>query len=72
MKKNSINSPRGELKLDPETLYYTAPVGKFLLEAGSINSTIEWKPDIENEWKDFAAIQTDGAVTGWTNTYLCY
>ena len=72
LKINSVNGPRGKLKLDEETLYYTAPVGKFILEAGSINSTIEWKPDIEKEWKDFTAIQTEGAVTGWTNTYLCY
>ena len=72
LKINSVNGPRGKLKLDEETLYYTTPVGKFLLEAGSINSIVEWKPDIEKEWKAFTAIQTEGAVTGWTNTYLCY
>ena len=72
LKKTSVKSARGKLKLDEETLYYTAPVGKFILEAGSINSTTEWQPDIENEWKAFTAMPIEGAVTGWTNTYLCY
>ena len=72
LKRSAITGPRGEMKLDAETLYYTAPAGRFRLEPGSTVSPIEWKNDLEKEWKAFSAIQTEGMVTGWTNTYLCY
>lgn len=72
LKKTILNGPRGEMKLDPETMYYTAPAGRFKLEAGSTVAVVEWVTDLEKEWRTFTAIQTEGAVTGWTNTYLCY
>ncbi len=72
LKKAILNGPRGEMKLDPETMYYTAPAGRFKLEAGTTVAAVEWITDLEKEWKIFTAIQTEGAITGWTNTYLCY
>ena len=70
LNKTPLNSPRGEMKLDFETGYYTAPVGRFTMEAGSTFPVIEWKAELKKEWRSFTAIQTEGAVTGWTNTYL--
>ena len=72
LKKAVLNSPRGQMKLDAETMYYTAPAGKFTMEAGATIPVVEWIADFENEWKAFTAIETTGTVTGWTNTYLCY
>ena len=72
LKRSAITGPRGEMKLDAETLYYTAPAGRFRLEPGSTVSSVEWKNDLEKEWKAFTAIPIEGTVTGWTNTYLCY
>lgn len=70
--RSPLAGPRGEMKLDSETGYYKAPVGRFILEQGSNNASVEWITDIEKEWRTFSAIETEGAVTGWTNTYLCY
>ena len=72
LKKISLQGPRGEMKLDAETLYYTTAFGRFNLQAGSINGGVEWITDFEKDWKIFSSIDTEGAVTGWTNTYLCY
>ena len=72
LKKSVLNGPRGEMKLDPETLYYTCPVGRVEQKTGSTVPEIEWISDIENEWRSFTSLQTEGTVTGWTNTYLCY
>ena len=72
LKQTRLEGPRGEMKLDPESLYYTAPVGKYSLKSGSTNASVEWDIEIEKEWKTFSSIETEGAVTGWTNTYLCY
>jgi branched-chain amino acid transport system substrate-binding protein len=72
LKKTTLAGPRGEMKLDHETLYYTAPAGRFTLEAGSVEPRVEWNSRPESEWKDFTSLQTEGVVSGWTNTYLCY
>lgn len=68
----AIDSPRGALKLDSETQFYIAPVAKYSLKAATDIATIEWISDIERDWRAFTAMPTEGAVTGWTNTYLCY
>ena len=68
----TINGPRGLLKLDPETLFYVAPVTRYSLKAGTLIPETIIIPDLEKEWRSFTAKPTEGAVTGWINTYLCY
>ncbi|MGG9962812.1 ABC transporter substrate-binding protein [Ferruginibacter sp. SUN106] len=72
LKTKTISSPRGILKLDSETQFYIAPVAKYSLKAGADAAQIEWIHNVDNEWKAFTTMPTEGAVTGWTNTYLCY
>lgn len=72
LKNNPLNGIRGKLVLDDETQFYLAPVIKCRLDAGESNPVIDIVHDIGNDWKNFTAKPTEGAVTGWTNTYLCY
>ncbi|MFT3909028.1 MAG: ABC transporter substrate-binding protein [Ferruginibacter sp.] len=72
LKNITLDSPRGNMKLDGETQFYTAPVTKFRLQAGAVNPELISDINIENEWKQFSSKPTEGTVTGWTNTYLCY
>lgn len=67
-----INSPRGEMKLDPETNYFVAPVYKCSVPKNSVNRSIDFIETPENEWAAFVEIPTEGISSGWTNTYLCY
>ncbi|MGC4104144.1 ABC transporter substrate-binding protein [Ferruginibacter sp.] len=71
LKSASLQSPRGALQLDAATQFYVAPVAKYTLQPDAAPQ-IEWSNDIEKEWQQFTALPTEGAVTGWTNTYLCY
>ena len=68
----TIAGPRGLLKLDPETLFYIAPVARYSLKAGTLIPETFIISDLEKEWRSFTAKPTEGAVTGWINTYLCY
>jgi ABC-type branched-subunit amino acid transport system substrate-binding protein len=72
LKINPLQSPRGTLQLDAATQFYLAPAAKYSLAAGSGTPLIEWVTNLEKEWLAFTAFPTEGAVTGWTNTYLCY
>ena len=67
-----INSPRGEMKLDPETNYFIAPVYKCSVPENSGKLSIHFIEAPENEWEAFIEIPTEGVSSGWTNTYLCY
>jgi len=67
-----VNSPRGEMKLDPETNYFIAPVYKCSVPQNSGKLSIHFIETPENEWKTFIEIPTEGVSSGWTNTYLCY
>jgi len=67
-----INSPRGEMKIDPETNYFIAPVYKCSVPQHSGNLSIEYTDTPEDEWKAFVEMPTEGVSSGWTNTYLCY
>ncbi|MEO7308795.1 MAG: ABC transporter substrate-binding protein [Chitinophagaceae bacterium] len=72
LKKSPMAGPRGQMKLDAETLYYTTGFGRFNMEAGTLYGAVERITDFEEDWKTFSSLDTEGAVTGWTNTYLCY
>jgi branched-chain amino acid transport system substrate-binding protein len=67
-----INSPRGELNLDPETNYFIAPFCKYAASPGKLASSVEWIANPEKDWAEFAKMTTEGPSSGWTNTYLCY
>lgn len=67
-----INSPRGEMKLDPETNYYIAPAVKISISQNSGTPVVEWRKDMDKEWKGFVENPTEGVSSGWSNTYLCY
>jgi hypothetical protein len=70
--EGKINSPRGEMKLDPETNYFIAPVCKCSIKQNSGTPGVEWIEIPEKEWNDFVEVPTQGVSSGWTNTYLCY
>lgn len=67
-----ISSPRGELKLDPATNYFTAPVCKCSVKQQAQNCLVAWMEVPEKEWRDFVQAPVHGVSSGWTNTYLCY
>ncbi len=67
-----ISSPRGEMKLDKDTHYFTAPVYKATLNNNSSEMIIENMGNSENDWADFTEHPSEGVSSGWTNTYLCY
>lgn len=67
-----INSPRGEMKLDPETNYFIAPVYKCSVPQNSDKLSIHIIENPKNEWVAFVETPTEGVSSGWTNTYLCY
>ena len=70
--EKKINSPRGEMKLDPETNYFIAPVYKCSLSQNSGKCSIHFIETPESEWKAFVETPSEGVSSGWTNTYLCY
>ncbi len=72
LKQTTLHSPRGNMILDNETQFYLAPVTRFSIKPGAVKPEITDNIEIENEWRSFTSKLTEGAVTGWTNTYLCY
>lgn len=72
LKKVNLDSPRGELQLDGETLYYTSPVYQLSAASGEQQRKTVSRDEYASEWKIFTSHHTTGAVSGWTNTYLCY
>ncbi len=67
-----IKSPRGEMKLDPETNYFITPVYKCSLPQNAPELIFECIGNPEKEWAAFVGQSTEGVSSGWTNTYLCY
>ena len=70
--EEKIKSPRGVMKLDPETNYFIAPVCKCSIPQNSDKLSIEFIETTENDWAGFVEIPTEGISSGWANTYLCY
>ena len=68
----SINGPRGELRLDPATNYFTAPLLKCRLHNNNGQMKADQFPFPADAWETFIQLPTDGSASGWTNTYLCY
>lgn len=72
LKTKKLNGPRGTLQLDTSTLFYVAPVVRCIIPAQSPEMEMEYNMELKNEWKEFTEKPTEGYVSGWTNTYLCY
>jgi len=72
LSENTINSPRGAMKLDTETNYFVSPVYRCSLPQHSDKLLIEKVEFPEQEWAGFTGDPFNGASSGWTNTYLCY
>lgn len=67
-----IDSPRGEMKLDPETHFFIAPVYRCSFSPLSKEMSLSEIEDPAKEWAEFTQITLSGVNSGWTNTYLCY
>ncbi|HUM97692.1 MAG TPA: ABC transporter substrate-binding protein [Chitinophagaceae bacterium] len=67
-----LNSPRGKMKLDTKTQYFLLPAIRCTISPGNSKLELEYNIDLENEWEEFSEKNTEGTVSGWTNTYLCY
>jgi branched-chain amino acid transport system substrate-binding protein len=65
----SMDGPRGEIKLDPATHYFTAPFFKY---SSQKNNTEPVAFSAAAAWEEYTQQPTGGVHSGWTNTYLCY
>ena len=72
LQKITFNGPRGELRLDPATNYFTSPFVRCHVphNAGQITTAVHAFP--ADAWAAYIQLPTDGSGSGWTNTYLCY
>jgi len=68
---NSIKSPRGELKIDPESHYFLGGVYSASLTNNGITLD-DVVPEVDEKWEDFKKEENDVSPAGWLNTYLCY
>ena len=67
-----FNSPRGELILDPATNYFIAPIVQCSMDGNADKMATKQLNFPIAAWSDYIQRPTDGAGSGWTNTYLCY
>jgi branched-chain amino acid transport system substrate-binding protein len=72
LKKISIETPRGEMRLDDETNYFVTPVIKCSVKPHSTKIEMQSLEHLQEQWKEFVKEPIEGATSGWTNTYLCY
>lgn len=72
LKTKTMKGPRGVLKLDPDTQFFISPAIRCTIAAKSARLEMEYDLNFENEWEEFSEKPTEGPVSGWTNTYLCY
>lgn len=72
IRSEQFESPRGTLRLDPETHYFLGALALCTLPAHGNELQTTWSDDYEADWKAFTEEKTGGSISGWTNTYLCY
>lgn len=72
LKAKQFTGPRGNMQLDSITQHFILPAIHCSLEAGQPGMKMEYDVKLDNEWEEFTGRQTEGHVSGWTNTYLCY
>jgi branched-chain amino acid transport system substrate-binding protein len=65
-------SPRGWMKLDPQTYHTYTPSWLVSLSANGTSKEIKELITTEKEWAEFTAEKfPEGTSSGWRNTYLC-
>lgn len=70
--QKTYESPRGWMKLDPDTYHTYSPSWLLKLTANSTYKEMNELPDIEQEWNNFTAEPyPENSNAGWRNTYLC-
>ncbi len=72
LQKIKFTGPRGELQLDPDTNYFTAPFVRCRVPGKDAEMTTVLQTFLWDAWKTYIQLPTDGSGSGWTNTYLCY
>ncbi|HOY13774.1 MAG TPA: ABC transporter substrate-binding protein [Saprospiraceae bacterium] len=72
LKSEKFNSPRGEMFLDTDTQFYISKPYYYEIMDGRINGRQEQEAYVLEQWQHFISEPTQGAITGWMNTYLCY
>ena len=72
LKAITFKTPRGKMILDKDTNFFIPPVYKYSMSAGDTEFEINEAGNVKEEWINFINEPTQGAVSGWTNTYLCY
>jgi ABC-type branched-subunit amino acid transport system substrate-binding protein len=72
LQKIKINGPRGLLQLDADTNFFLAPFVKCSIKNNSGHMETETVDAYEKEWQAFINEPTEGVISGWMNTYLCY
>ncbi|MEO6541582.1 MAG: ABC transporter substrate-binding protein, partial [Ferruginibacter sp.] len=72
LQKIKLNSPRGEMTLDPTTNYFLAPIVQCSIDRDRDKMTTLLLDFPQEAWSTYIQQPTDGSGSGWTNTYLCY
>lgn len=72
LKQSKFESPRGEMYLDPDTHYFLSEPILFTYTPGKSKFEKVIQTDFVASWKRFVNEPTQGPITSWTNTYLCY
>ncbi len=67
-----LTGPRGLMQFDRETQFFVCPAIRCSIAAGTTELKMEYGIDIQNNWDEFRDQSTEGIISGWTNTYLCY
>ncbi|MFZ9388496.1 MAG: ABC transporter substrate-binding protein [Chitinophagaceae bacterium] len=72
LKENSLDTPRGKMRIHPSTHYCLAPVVQAFLQADNIVGIESILDDPTVEWETFISRENGSGQAGWLNTYLCY
>lgn len=72
LEKITFNGPRGKLKLDAATNYFTCDFLRCHASPDTGKMTTAAQPFPADAWANYIQLPTEGSGSGWTNTYLCY
>lgn len=72
LQQSTLTGPRGLLKLDADTHYFTAPFVQCCIENDADKMTAIPTDFPWEAWREYIQLPLDNISSGWTNTYLCY